>query len=107
MGHFFSVHVLVNGGIRRGTQSTHHQQDLFLLDQTTNHFNCLWRAVAIVQTDEVDFASVDAALFVQLFEISRLHFADRAVSRGGSAVGHGLTDFDFRVAGTGIVFFLC
>ena len=104
--HFLGIHVPVNSGIGRCAQCAQGQQDFILLYQTANHLHRFGRAVAIVQGDEVDLAAVNATCLVQLLEVSRLNLADDAVSRGWAAVWHGLANFDFSVAGTGIVFFL-
>ena len=106
MRNFLGVDVLVNRRVRRRAQGTHQKQNLFLLDQLAHHFNRLRWTVAVVQTDEVDLASVDAALFVELLEVGSFNLADRAVGRSRTTVWHGLADFDFGIAGTGIIFFL-
>ena len=59
----------------------------------------LGRREAVIVGDEGDLAAVDAALVVDHLEIGDLRLADHAVGRGRTAIGHGLAELDFGVAG--------
>ena len=74
-----------------------HKRDLFLLDEAADLLDGLGRAVAVIEADQIDLAAVDAALLVDHLEIGGFGLADHAIGGGGPAIGHGLTDLDFRV----------
>ena len=63
--------------------STEQKQYLILLDQLAHLFDSLRRAVAVVAADEVDLASVDAALVIDHGEVGCLRLADDAVADAG------------------------
>jgi hypothetical protein len=82
------------------------QQHLIALHQLARLLHGLGWTVAIVVGNEVDLAAVDAALGVDLPEVSLLGLADHAVGGRRSAIGHDIADLDLGVGGAGIVFFL-
>jgi hypothetical protein len=75
------------------------RQHLVFFDHLAHKLDGFRRAVAVIAGDEVDPAAVDAALFVDHVEIGDFGLADRAVGRGRTAIGHGVAELDFGVAG--------
>src|SRR5262249_5046086 len=54
-------------------------------------------AVTIIEADQIDLAAVDAALLVEHLEVGGFGATQSGPCRHGSAVRHGLSDFDFGV----------
>src|SRR5713226_7883031 len=96
----------MHGGLRRGAERAEQSQHLLLLHQPPRRFNALRRAIGVVHGEKLDLAPVDAALFVQHLEIGLADPAEHAVERARAAVRYGLTDLDFGIARTRIVFLL-
>jgi hypothetical protein len=81
-------------------------QHFLLLHQPPRRFHALRRAVGIVHSEEFYFAAVDAAVLVQHLEIGFADPAEHTIERPGAAMRHGLSQLDFGVARTRIVFLL-
>ena len=96
----------MNRGVRRRAKGLEHEQDFVLLNQLAHHFNGLGRAVTVVNRDHVDLAAIDAALLVDHFEVGRFDSTDGAVGRRGARIRHRVTNLDFCIGSTGVVFFL-
>ena len=101
--HLVFVQITLDRGIGRRAERVEQQQHLLLLDQLAHHLDGLRRAIAVVATDEVDLAAVDAALVVDHGEVGGLRLADGAVGRSRAAIGHGVADLDLGVADAGTV----
>jgi len=82
--HMRVVHVFLDRGIRRGSETLKHEQDAIVLDELARGLDGLLRVVAIVVGDEIDLAAVDAAFGVELGEIGRFGLADGGVGRCGA-----------------------
>ena len=95
------VEILPDRGVGRGAQGVEQERDLLLLDEAADLLDRLGRTVAVVETDQVDLAAVDAARFVDHLEIGGFGLADHAVGRGRPAIGHGLADLDFGIGDPG------
>src|SRR3954463_6941902 len=107
LGHLFSVHVLVNGGVSRCGQIVEQEQLLLSSTSFSDLLNGSWRAEPVIQANEIDFASVDPALLIDHFEIAGLRPPKCAVGGIRPAIRHRLSDFYFGVAGTRVVFLVC
>ena len=103
---FLRVVILLYRGLGRSTQRVEHQKHLVAFDQLAHLLHRLRRAVAVVVTDEVDLAAVDAALVVDHPEIGILGLADDAVGGSRAAIGFDIADLDFGVGGAGVVLLL-
>src|SRR4051794_21403254 len=86
--------------------SAEQKQHFIALDQLARLLNGFGRTVGIVIRDEIDLAAIDAAIVVYFSEYGRHRLADRAVGRGGAAIGNDVADLDLGVAGAGVVFLL-
>src|SRR5262249_54247954 len=103
--HLVLVHVVPDRAVGRRAGASGNQKDLILLNQLARHFDGLGRRIGVIVGDEIDLAAVDAALGVDHFVIARLTFPDRAVIRGGAAIGGGIADPDLVVGDAGTVLF--
>src|SRR6516165_6905452 len=90
----------------RRTQAPEDQQDLIAFDQPSRLLHSLRRVIAVVISDQSYLATVDTTLLVDHAEIGGLRLANGRVGRSRSTEGHRLTDFDFCIAGSGIIFLL-
>src|SRR6185369_16270261 len=81
-------------------------QHLVLLDQLAHQLDRLGRNVAVVVADEVDLATVDAALLVDALPVGLDGLADHPVGRGWTAIGVGVADLDLGVARSVVVLLL-
>jgi len=102
--HMRVVHVFLDRGIRRGSETLKHEQDAIVLDELARGLDGLLRVVAIVVGDEIDLAAVDAAFGVDLLEVRGDGLADQAVGGGRPAIGHDVADLDLGAARARIVF---
>jgi hypothetical protein len=59
--HLVVVEILPDRSVRRRAKAVENEGDLLLLDQAADLFDGLGRAVAVVEADEVDLATVNAA----------------------------------------------
>ncbi|KAG5719640.1 hypothetical protein E4T56_gene17499, partial [Termitomyces sp. T112] len=100
------VQVLLDRGIGGRAERIEHGQHLVALDQLADLFDGLRRRVAVVIADEVDLATVDAALVVDHLEIGFFGLADDAIGRRRTAVRHDVADLDLGVGCAGVVFLL-
>ena len=100
---FVVVEILPDGEIGGVAKRAKDEGDAFLLDETPRLLDSLRRAVAVVDANQVDFAAVDAALFVNHPEVGRFRPADDAIGRSRPAVGHGLANLDLRAGDPGSV----
>jgi hypothetical protein len=73
------------------------------LDKAPHLLDRLRRAIAVVQTDEIDLASIDSALIVDHLEIGCFGATNSAEGGSRPAVGYGLADLDFGVGDAGRV----
>src|SRR6185295_14267102 len=85
--HPVDIDVLVDRGIGRRTQSARQKQHLFLFDQFAHLFHGAWRAITVIETDEINLA-----------EIVGLGASDRAVGRGWAAIGISVANPYFAIA---------
>jgi hypothetical protein len=69
-----------------------------LLDQLAHLLDGLWRAVAVIATNEVDLATVDAAMLIDHTEVGGFCFADDSIGRCRAAIRHRVANFDLTVA---------
>jgi len=74
--HLLCVHVFLERGVRGRAQRIEDQQDLVTLHQFAHLFHGLRRRICIVIGDEVDLATVHAAIVVDHLEIGGLGLAD-------------------------------
>jgi hypothetical protein len=74
---------------------------LFVLDEPPRLLEGVWRAVGVIQADEIDLAAIDPAQLVDHPEIGRLGATDHSIGGGRAAVGHGLADLDFSLRDPG------
>ena len=93
-------------GVGRGTERIEDEQNLVAFHQLARLFDRLRRTVAVVVTDEIDLAAVDAAGIVDLLEVGGFGLADHPIGGSRTAVGHDVADLDLGVGGTGVVFLL-
>src|ERR1700678_1565292 len=91
------VHVLPHRRATRRAEAIEQKGDLLLLDQTPRLLDSLGRAIAVVETNQIDLATVHSTLLVDHFEIGEVRLADHAVSRRWAAIGHRLPDLDLGV----------
>ncbi len=99
--------VLVDGTVGRRAQRVEDKQHFVFFHQLAGLLNRFGRVVAVVQADEVDLATVDAALIVDLGEVGRDGLADGAVGRRRTRVRADAADLDLFVGGAGVVLLLC
>ena len=100
IGHFLLVDIFADRGIRRSTDGLEQDGDLFILDQLADDLDRFRRAVAVIQGNQVDLAAVDAALFIDHLEISRLGGGYLPIHAGGAAERSALTDLDLGIGNT-------
>src|SRR5689334_10673237 len=74
------VQVAMDCGIGRIAEALKDERNLVLLDQAADLLDRLWRAVAIIQADEIVPAAVDAALLVDHPEVGKLRPSNHPVS---------------------------
>jgi len=96
----------VDCGVGGCAQIVEQQQDSFLLYQPAHLLDSLWGAVAIVQADQIDLATVDSTLVVDHLEVGSFCLPDRAVRGCRPAVWLRLTDLDLSVGDARAVFLL-
>ena len=106
LGHFPVIQVFLDSNIHRPAQALKNQKDLVALNELARLFDRFRGIGAIVIADELDLASVDAALRIDLVEVSSFGLSDDAVRRDRTTVRHGVADLYFGVAGARIVLFL-
>ena len=94
------VEIRSDSRIGRRAKTPENEGDPFLLDETSSLLHRLWRTVAIVDADEIEFAAVHAALLIDHLEVGGLRAAEHAIGGGGPAVGHGLADLDLGIGNT-------
>jgi hypothetical protein len=94
------VQIALRRGVRRGAERTENPEHLVLLDKAPGLLDRLWRAVAVVESDEVDFAAVDPALIVDHPVKGRLRAPDRGEGGSRTAIGDCLADLDLDVGNT-------
>ena len=97
MRHLLAVYVFVDRRIGRRPQRAEIGENLVLLDQLAGLLDGLGRAVGVIIGQEIDLATVNAALGIEPVVIGGLRASSRAIGRGRAAVGHGLPDLDFLV----------
>jgi hypothetical protein len=81
------IEILPDRSISRRAKAVEYKGDPLQLDQAAGLLDGLGRAVAVVETDEIDLAAVDAARFVDHPEICDLRSADHAIGGSCAAVG--------------------
>ena len=96
--HLLAVEVLLAREVGRRAERAGLGQHAQILDQLAARLHRLGRREAVVERDELDLASVDAALGVQHLEVRDLHPADHAEGRGRPAIGDALAELDLAVA---------
>ena len=101
--HLLRVEVFLHSRAGRCAEAVENEQHLLLLDQAAGLLDRLRRRVGIVERDEVDLPSVDAALLIDHLEIGGVHDALCAVGRYGSGIGYRLSDRDLGIACPGVV----
>ena len=77
--HLVFVQIVVDRHVRWRAERTKQHEYLVLLDQLAHLLHSLWRTIAVVAADIIDFAAVDAALFVDHGKVGSMHFAVNAV----------------------------
>ena len=102
--HLVVIAILPDRRVASRAERLEQKRDVLLLHESPHLLDCLRRAIAVVETDEVDLASVHPALVVDHLEIGQFRPADHSVGGGGTAVGHGLPDLDFGVGDARRVF---
>jgi hypothetical protein len=95
----------VDGGVGGRAQGLIHEQHLLFLHQLANLLDRARGVVAIVERDQSDLATVDAALIVDHLEEGHLGLTDRPICGCRPAVRHGLTDLDLGIGSSGPYFF--
>jgi hypothetical protein len=90
----FGVEIFLHGYIGRGADRTEHRQHVVLFDKLAGLFDRLGGRVGVIQGQEIDLASVDAALIVEHLKVSRLGARDRAIGRRRPTVGRGVPELD-------------
>ena len=103
---FLGVEVALHRNVLSRPQRGEHQQHFVLLHQLAGLLHRLGRVVRIVQGHEVDLATVHTARGVDLVKVSLHGFAAGAIRRCRAGVRVEVTEFDFGIACTGVVFFL-
>jgi hypothetical protein len=73
------IEILADGRVGRGPDGVEQERDLLLLDEAAHLLDRLRRAIGVVEADEVDLATIDAALLVDHLEIGGLSAADHAI----------------------------
>src|ERR1700694_2683759 len=91
------MHRAVGGG----SQRAEHQQHFILFDELPGLLDRLGRRVRIIEADELYLSAVDAALGVDLLEISFLCPTDDAEPGHRAAVWESLADADLVLAVVG------
>jgi hypothetical protein len=74
MGNLFPVQVLLDSRVRRRPNRAKDEENLVALDKTPRLLERLRRTVSIVIADEIDLASVDAALIVTILKNAASNF---------------------------------
>ena len=95
------VEILPDRHVRRGAERVEEESDFLVFDEAAHLLDCLRRAVAVVEADQIDRPAVDAAHFVDHLEIGHARLADDPVGGGWSAIGHRLPDLYFRIRDAG------
>src|SRR6266403_1597931 len=106
MRNLFAVQILLNGGISWGTDRAEDGKDFVALHKTPRLLKRLRRTICVVVADEVDLASVDAALIVHHPEKRGLHLPDGPIKRDWPAVRRYVADLDLGVGRSGIILWL-
>src|SRR4029079_12598980 len=83
--------------VRHAPECPENKGDLLSLNELTGLLDCLWRTITIIETDQVDLATIHSAYVVDHLEIGRFGLPDYAVSRSWPTVGHRLADLDLRI----------
>ncbi|MET4716920.1 hypothetical protein ABIF63_001026 [Bradyrhizobium japonicum] len=104
--HLLGVEIFLDGRVHRRADDLEGQQHLVALDELADLLHGLRRRIGVVILDQIDLATIDAALVVDHLEIGGLGLADRRIGRRRSRERHGLSDLDLGVAGARIIFFL-
>src|SRR5882757_4510612 len=105
MGNLVLIEIFLNGDVRNGSYRSNVGQDFVVLHKLPRLFKRLWRAVGIVERNQVHLPVVDATLLVQHLKVAR---HDAAVARkcgSRTAIGNGLADLDFSVRYAWTIFF--
>ena len=101
MRDFLVVEILPNRDIGEPAERREDERDPFLFDETPRLFDGLRRAVAVVETEEIELAAVDAALFVDHLETRGFRPANETIGGRWTAVGHGLAKLDLGIGDAG------
>jgi hypothetical protein len=99
--HLALVEVALHRGVGRRAERAEDAEDLVPLDETTGLLDGFGWAVAVIERDELDFATVDPAGVVDHAVIGRLRAPDRRERRGRPAIGDRLPDLDVSVRNAG------
>src|SRR5204862_109928 len=83
--HFLAVQKFLDRCIRRRTDRAVEEQDLVAFDKAARHLHGLRRAVAVVERDQLDLATVDAARLAHGLEVGSAGRAHRAGGRNRPA----------------------
>lgn len=87
----------MNGGVRCGAHGIENQEHLVTLDQSLSLLDRLGRRVTVVIRKEYDLAVVDAALLIDLLEVSPLGLRDHAEGRCWSTIWRCVSYLDLSV----------
>src|SRR6185437_7379971 len=104
LGYLLDVHVFVDRRIGWRSEGLKDQQHAVVFDEFARLLDRLGRTIGVVIGRELALAAVDAAFRVDLVEIGGFCLSDHGIGGGGPDVGHAVADFDFGIAGAGIVF---
>ena len=92
---FFAGEIFRDGQIARRAERREHKGDFVAFHQLAGLFDRLRRTVGIVERDQVDLASVDAAPVIDGADIGDQRLADCAQRRGRAAEWKHRADLDF------------
>ena len=101
--HLVVIAILPDRRIGWSAQRLEQERDLLVLDETAHLLDGLWRAIGVIEADQVDFAADHPTPLVDHLEIGDLSATDHAIGRGGAAIGHGLPNLDLCVGDAGCI----
>src|SRR5262249_4056843 len=95
--HFLVVEIRAHRDVGGRSERAEDERDLVLLDELAGLLQALGRAVAVIEHDYVELASVDATLIVDHLEISGFGAPNLRKGRSRAAYRAGLAELDLGV----------